>query len=177
MICIEVEQRGKDMRGIWMMIVGAILLQPAVAGTHAHSLQPKTEIASVEPVQIDDFSSKTVTIHRRDDGFYAHATVSGVPMDFFIDTGATYVTISTKDLKRLGGKAVRTGEKDESEDLTGKVLSVGIRLPDIQIGPISLKKVDAQFVQQGSTVNLLGLSFLTRLTHVELRRDIMVLSQ
>lgn len=100
--------------------------------------------------------------------FTANARVNGAPAQFIVDTGATMVTISTREARRLGIDYTR-GDKRVAVTANGPVPVYLLKLDEVQVGDVTLRNVDAAIQEgDGLSVNLLGMSFLNR---VEMRQD------
>jgi aspartyl protease family protein len=111
----------------------------------------------------------TVTLTADPRGHYtANARVNGAPTQFIVDTGATMVTISTREARRLGIDYTG-GDKRLAVTANGAVPVYLMKLDEVQVGDVTLRNVDAAIQEgDGLTVNLLGMSFLNR---VEMRQD------
>lgn len=106
-----------------------------------------------------------VVLQAGDQGhFFVDASVSGRPVRFMVDTGASVVVLSGETARRIG---IRLGASDfsrASQTANGTVAIAPVRLSEIRIGSIRLRDVDAAVLPEGaSAVDLLGMSFLKRL--------------
>lgn len=100
--------------------------------------------------------------------YTANARVNGAPAQFIVDTGATMVTISTREARRLGIDYTR-GDQRMAVTANGPVPVYLLKLDEMQVGDVTLRNVDAAIQEgDGLTVNLLGMSFLNR---VEMRQE------
>jgi aspartyl protease family protein len=94
--------------------------------------------------------------------FTASGRINGAPLQFIVDTGATMVTISTREARRLGVDYTR-GDKRVAVTANGPVPVYLMKLDEVQVGDVTLRNVDAAIQEgDGLTVNLLGMSFLNR---------------
>jgi len=99
--------------------------------------------------------------------FFADGQVNGLPLRFLVDTGASMVVLPATEAKRLGidyPHAPRT----RVQTAGGAISAYLITLDRVKVGGIELNNVDGLVVEQGSSVALLGMSFLNR---VEMRRN------
>lgn len=94
--------------------------------------------------------------------------VNGAHVRFMVDTGATMVTFSSGEAKRLGVNYFR-GVRGVASTANGLVSAYRVKLDEVRVGDIVLRNVDA-LVQEGDglPLALLGMSFLNR---VEMRQD------
>lgn len=103
-----------------------------------------------------------VRIPMRNDGhFWVQADVNGVPVDFLVDTGATFTTVDRRVAQRTD-LAMLEGRRAQVQTANGTV-SVGIgRAEALSIGPITAEDILIQ-VAEVEDVNVLGMNFLSKL--------------
>ena len=111
----------------------------------------------------------SVTIAADGNGhFTAEGQVNGAHVRFLVDTGATLVTLSAPEAKRLGIDYKR-GQQAVSQTANGQVLVYRVRLAAVSVGGMTIRDVDAVVNDApGMDVSLLGMSFLNR---TEMRRE------
>jgi len=109
--------------------------------------------------------------------YYIDAYIDGERVPFIVDTGASSVAISTDLANRLG--LVETADSPHYQIHTANGISTGygVTLKNIDLGSIYIDNVVAVVQPNLSTVNLLGASFLKRLTSVEQRNGQLILKQ
>ena len=112
---------------------------------------------------------QTVTLAADASGhFVADGQVNGAHVRFLVDTGATLVTLSAAEAKRLGIDFKR-GQPAVSQTANGRVLVYRVRLDSVTVGRMTLLAVDAVVHDSpGLDMALLGMSFLNR---TEMRRE------
>ena len=82
-------------------------------------------------------------------------------LDFLVDTGASFCSVKDETAKMLN---LDWGEKVETETATGKGMGFRTTLPDVTIGQISIKNVDALINPLSeSGYEILGMSFLKQI--------------
>ena len=82
-------------------------------------------------------------------------------IDFLVDTGASFCSVKDETAKMLD---LNWGEKVETETATGKGMGFRTTLPDVTIGQISIKNVDALINPLSeSGYEILGMSFLKQI--------------
>lgn len=115
------------------------------------------------------------TLERERNGhFYTYANVNGEPVRFIVDTGASFVALTTKDAERIGIPFSR-GEFDViAEGASGPVLGKIVELDSVEIDGKLVTDVKAGIIEGGS-MSLLGQSYLSRMGEVQMRGEYMVL--
>ncbi|HVS26129.1 MAG TPA: TIGR02281 family clan AA aspartic protease [Burkholderiales bacterium] len=111
----------------------------------------------------------SVTLFADSNGhFFSEGSVNGAPVKFLIDTGATMISISSVEAKRLGINYLK-GQRGLVSTANGVVPVYTVKLDEVKLGDISMNNVDAQ-VHEGNALPLalLGMSFLNR---VEMKRE------
>lgn len=119
----------------------------------------------------------TMTVVRRSDGvFSVDATVDGRSQSFALDTGASEVVLTAESAASLG---LRPSERDFTTRVStanGTAYAAPVTLETLAIGPITERRVPALIARPGALDgNLLGQSFLTRLSGYEVRGDRLIL--
>lgn len=117
-----------------------------------------------------------VTFRERSGGhFVIDADVDGVAIQFLVDTGATDVTLTRRDAKRLGFDTDRLKYDRVYSSANGPVKGAPIRLGRIEIGPISITNVHASVNAGEMDGSLLGMSYLSRLSSFEVAKGTLIL--
>lgn len=159
------------------------LLCVVVAGAAIGFMIPTGSPSSPAPVEAaapekEPFAAvqpQETLLERRGNGhFYVTAEVNGHPVDFVVDTGATTVALTTGDANRLGldfdpGEFTTVG-RGASGDVRGKQ----VRLDVIDIDGKRVPQVPGVIVE-GLDVSLLGQSYLSRISAVQMNGDHMTL--
>jgi len=91
-------------------------------------------------------------------------SINGYPVDFIVDTGATLVSLSAREAKRLGIDYRVVGTPGRSSTASGIAAIYVVNLDRVRVGDIVLRNVQAA-VHDGDfpPSALLGMSFLGRL--------------
>ncbi|MFD1331546.1 TIGR02281 family clan AA aspartic protease [Methylopila musalis] len=148
------------------------LLQRAVAPEAPPPLSAK----AVTP---ERDAGRTVTLHADRDGhFRAEAMIGGRRAPMLVDTGATVVAFSYEYGRDLG--LISGGDRFDLTVSTanGQVGARRVVAPEIRIGSIRVADVQAVVLAPGAMDgNLLGMSFLSRLTRMESSRERLVLER
>ena len=147
---------------------GRQLEQAANAAPDAYS-QPKLLTA-------DANTRHETAVPRQSDGHYwADARVNGFPVRFMVDTGATTVALPAELAREMGvsGDTVRYDQKVTTAN--GAVEAASVYIDTIDIGGLQIHGVEALIVEQGLDIPLLGMSYLNRLSRLEVTPDKLVL--
>ena len=110
--------------------------------------------------------------------FFSQVEVNGRSISAVVDTGATGVALSYEDARAIG---IRLDEGDftmESQTANGNAKIAPITLDRVQIGDIEVRDVQAFVAEKGKLFQtLLGMSFLRRLSRIDIRGQELVLVQ
>ena len=100
-------------------------------------------------------------------------SINGFPVKFIVDTGATLVSLSGREAKRLGIDYRVVGTPGQSSTASGVEKIYVVNLTKVKVGDIEIRNVRGA-VHDGDfpPATLLGMSFLSRLT---MRQDGLVL--
>ena len=114
----------------------------------------------------------------RTNGMYATAGfINGQPVDFLVDTGATWIAMNSHQARSLGINFRFLGKRGHVSTANGVVPIYRITLAKVRVGEIELTNVAAGVLEGNSPEEvLLGNSFLNR---VEMQRQgqVMLLKQ
>lgn len=115
---------------------------------------------------------------RAQDGgqFVVEAQVNGVPVRFLLDTGASDVTLTPVDARRLGFDPAALAYTRTYRTANGTVQGAPIRLRQVRVGPIEMADVAASVNAVGMDRSLLGMSFLSRLSSFQVTGETLTLT-
>ncbi|QCI66519.1 retropepsin-like aspartic protease family protein [Phreatobacter stygius] len=114
----------------------------------------------------------------RDGHFRARARAGGRSFDAMVDTGATIVVLTWQT--GLDLNLVRPGETMDAamQTANGRVLGKRVTIPRLEVEGLSVSSVPAVVLPQGAlAINLLGMSYLSRLRRFEFSQNALVLEQ
>ncbi len=120
-------------------------------------------------------TAEGIEVPRSADGhYYLTLTISGQPLTFMVDTGATGVVLSRDDAARLGVDLAALVYTGESQTANGPVRTARVRLKDVQLGPYLDDSLGA-WVNEGEMFgSLLGMDYLGRYS-IEITGDRMIM--
>lgn len=99
--------------------------------------------------------------------FMTTGTINGASTRMMVDTGATFVSMSSAEAKRIG-LSYLGGERGAVSTANGVVPAYRVSLSTVKVGNITLNQVEGIVQESSMPFVLLGMSFLKRL---EMRRD------
>ncbi|HVZ05181.1 retropepsin-like aspartic protease family protein [Hyphomicrobium sp.] len=115
-------------------------------------------------------------------GAYGHfeteAEINGRSVDVMVDTGASLVALTYEDASRLGIYVNPSDFTHIAKTANGTARVAPVTISRISIGDITVRDVPAVVSERGkSERTLLGMSFLGRLSRVEMRGGTLVLQE
>jgi aspartyl protease family protein len=99
--------------------------------------------------------------------FVTIGSINGASARMLLDTGATMVSMSSVEAKRLGVSYL-SGERGTVSTANGVVPAYRVTLNTVKLGNITLNQVEGLVQESSMPYVLLGMSFLKR---VEMKRD------
>jgi len=103
------------------------------------------------------------------------AAVNAAPVHFIVDTGATMVTLTMEDAAAAGFGRGDLNFTLGMSTANGRVAAAPVTLREVRIGQLELDDVPAAVVPN-LPVSLLGMSFLSRLDHWDMRGGTLTIS-
>jgi len=124
-------------------------------------------------------AKKTVTLKANALGhFNVTAEINGMPVDMMADTGATYVALSFRTALSLGLQPSDMPFDHETDTANGVMAVAPVVLEEMRIGGIVVRRVQAVVTAPGRLrQNLLGMSFINRLSRFEMSGQRLTLKQ
>lgn len=99
--------------------------------------------------------------------FLTTGSINGTPTRFLVDTGASAISMSSAEAKRLGISYLN-GQKGFSSTANGVTKVYVVSLNTVKVGDISLNGIQGIVHESAMPVVLLGMSFLNR---VDMKRE------
>jgi aspartyl protease family protein len=108
--------------------------------------------------------------------FYVEPTINGARLRMMVDTGASLVILPREDARLAGINPAATEYKSRAATANGVVLVAPVVLKEVVIGDVTVRNVPAAvFPDSKLQVGLLGMSFLSKLSHFEVAHGQLVL--
>ena len=113
--------------------------------------------------------TQSVTLIADNQGhFVATGAINGITVRFLVDTGASLISMSSTEAKRLGINYT-AGQRAMTSTANGMVQTYRVKLDEVRLGELTLNNVDGMVhVGDSLPIVLLGMSFLNRM---EMKRD------
>jgi aspartyl protease family protein len=120
----------------------------------------------------------SVRIRKMADGFIANAEVNGQSFEMLVDSGAATVVLRQSDAEKAGIDVSRLTFDTPLKTANGTSYLAPIRLKSVRVGQLNVDDVEALVAKPGTlNENLLGMSFLRRLTSYQVAGDFITLRQ
>ena len=104
--------------------------------------------------------------------FLVRGRVNGAAATFVFDTGATTIVLTPATAERAGLRAADLAYTAPVMTANGRTLAAPVTLERVAVGDIEMRRVRALVARPGSlSTDLLGMSFLERLSSYEVRGD------
>ncbi|HMK79706.1 MAG TPA: TIGR02281 family clan AA aspartic protease [Xanthobacteraceae bacterium] len=155
--------------GIAPRVMSHVGQAPSVAMQPAQSAAPQPQASNY----------RTVTVQSDRQGhFQVEGSVDGRRLDFVVDTGATVVALRERDAGRLGIFPAPRDYTALTNTANGTIRVAPVRLSSLEVNGIRVYDVNAVVIpDQALSVNLLGMSFLSRVRRFEMANGRLVLEQ
>jgi len=90
-------------------------------------------------------------------------TINGMPVNFLVDTGATWVAMSAEQARRLGINYRYAGKKGMAGTANGVTETYVVNLKSVRVGDIEVNNIEGAVIEgRGPDTVLLGMSFLSK---------------
>lgn len=110
--------------------------------------------------------------------FETPADINGAEVDVMVDTGATLVAMTYEDAEKAGLSLTDDDFSQNVNTANGVAKIAVVNLDSITIGDITVKNVKGAVAEPGRLhKTLLGMSFLGRLSRVEMQPDTLILHE
>ncbi|MEA2930123.1 MAG: aspartyl protease family protein [Hyphomicrobiales bacterium] len=172
------------MRSVLFFAIAALAiagLMPKVMSSVGSAPAPQSgqarNIAPPPPQPTSNYRTVTVRSDARGH-FQVEGAVDGRRLDFMVDTGASMVVLRERDAARLGIFPTPRDYTGRSSTANGIVKVAPVRLSSLEVNGIRVYDVSAAVIPDESlSVNLLGMSFLSRVRRFEMANGRLVMEQ
>ena len=151
---------GEEWAGVRLLRVQGDEILVEVAGTRQTLRLGQTPLAAtVAPQSVD---ARTITLTANANGhFTTRGQINGRSVEFLVDTGATALTLSLAEARRIGLDISRSSAV-RIQTANGEITGHHLQLSTVQIGGHTSHQVDAVVVPSELPYVLLGNSYLSR---------------
>ena len=160
-----------------MVIAGIMPRVLSQVGNASTETQPAKSAAPAPQPQTSSYRTATLRADSRGH-FQVEGSVDGRRLDFMVDTGATVVALRERDAGKLGIFPTPRDYTGRSSTANGIVKVAPVRLPSLEVNGIRVYDVNAVVIpDEALSVNLLGMSFLSRVRRFEMANGRLVMEQ
>jgi aspartyl protease family protein len=164
------------------LFVVAGFVVPGLTARYLDGAKPASYAApsvnTAKPVRPDNSSGHVRIPADRAGHYVTEAQINGRNFNVMVDTGASLVILRYEDARALG--LVYGSDKFDVavQTANGTAKALRVKLYSVRLGSISLDDIEALVMEEGLlNNNLLGMSFLRRLSRYEVRGDTLVLER
>ena len=187
---------GWAIKQLAMWLVGGFIVYAVVAnyqlfggGSSSPEAAPPAAAAASAPADAEAVEQKltplgqsvmttnSLTLRAQRNGHvYLTATVNNVPINFMVDTGASFVALTRQDAIRAG-VAGNLNYTVPMSTANGVAKAARVTLGGIRVGQLEVDDVEAMVLPPEDTgISLLGQSFLQRLQGYAMHGDVLTLT-
>jgi aspartyl protease family protein len=110
--------------------------------------------------------------------YFADVEIDGRRIHMLVDTGASSVALSHEDAASVGILPLPADYKYPVNTANGIAHVAHVRLRNVRLGGLLVQDVDAAVAERGALhSSLLGMTFLSKLSHIEVASGALVLRQ
>jgi aspartyl protease family protein len=109
-----------------------------------------------------------------DGHYWTEASVNGHEVRFLVDTGASAVSLTQNDARRLGIEPASLDYTAKVMTASGPARAAKVKLDSISVGAAQVRDVDALVIEDGLNTSLLGMTYLGRLSQFEATQTSMI---
>ncbi len=161
---------------VWALLIALL------AGVYAYRFEAAefvdrmtAELMPSEPVIGQ--GGEAIVSRRLGGEFAVTAHINGARATLIFDTGASMVVLTAADARRAGINAASLVYDVSVMTANGAAMAADVRLDEIAVGPIVMRKVPALVAKPGALAeSLLGMSFLERLKSYSVERGKLILT-
>jgi aspartyl protease family protein len=152
---------------------GRLPVDPAQAMAASEAAPPAASAPIAASTVVD---THITAIPKAGDGHYwVNAMVNEKAVKFLVDTGATTVALTPADAQRLGFNAGNLVYDQKISTANGQTVGARVTLVTVGVGESEVQNVDALVIKEGLSTSLLGMSYLGRLSRIDVTPSSLVL--
>lgn len=154
---------------VWAFIFLGVIAGYGLWGDIRQTVQPQQSVMA---------DAGRVVVPRAPDGhYYLTLSVNGAAIDFLVDTGASQVVLTASDARRAGIDPEKLAYLGRANTANGEVRTASVRVDELALGDIRDKNLRVWVNEGEMDKSLLGMTYLQRWSHIEIRNGALVLSR
>ncbi|WP_249219113.1 TIGR02281 family clan AA aspartic protease [Loktanella sp. SALINAS62] len=168
-----VSQRGQmgkvaQQASIWGLIFVGVIAAVGLWGDISRDVLPRQSVTTTGDV---------VLPQQADGHYYIRLGVNGVPVDFVVDTGASQMVLNRDDARRVGLDPDTLRYLGSANTANGVVQTAPVLLDSVTLGDVT--ETDVPAVVNGGEMfgSLLGMTYLSRFSNIQIRNGELVLTR
>ena len=120
--------------------------------------------AAISSSRVGSNTKRRVRVDRDSQGMYfSSGTINDFPVNFLVDTGATFIAINSNLAKQIGIDYLSLGTPSQANTASGLVQAWKLMLDKVSVGEVEIHMVEAAVIEGNYPIKpLLGMSFLNR---------------
>ncbi len=152
---------------LWVFLFAGMIVIYGMRDQLRQQLLPRSSVS----VQGDNI----ILTRAADRHFYVTMKLNGVPVRFVVDTGATNMVLSRQDARRIGIDPDGLIYYSTAQTANGTVRTARVRIKTVELAGKTDRNVTAWVNDGQMDGSLLGMSYLSRFSTIEISGDRMIL--
>jgi aspartyl protease family protein len=141
----------------------------------AENAPASSQDATADVAAVPAVAGGAAQVMKAADGHYwTEASVNGHEVRFLVDTGASAVSLTQNDARRLGIEPTSLSYTARVMTANGPARAAKVKLDSIAVGAAQVRDVDALVIEDGLGTSLLGMTYLGRLSQFEATQTSMI---
>lgn len=134
-------------------------------------------VGAINPSYVQSNNSGQIIINKsQGNHFYANVKINGQNIRFMIDTGASDMSLTLSDARKLGINPKNLLFNKPYQTANGIIYGANITLDNIEFGPLNIRNFRASVNRSNMGTSLLGMSFLKKFSRYEFYQDKLILT-
>jgi len=154
---------------LWVFLFGGVVVLYGFRDQLRQQIMPRHAVET---------SAQKFSIARATDGhFYTTLTINGTDVGFVIDTGASGLVLSQQDARRLGFDPGALDYVFRANTANGVVRTARVKLDRVSLGSVQDANFTAWINDGQMDGSLLGMSYLSLFSHLEITGNTLYLTR
>ncbi len=155
---------------LWVFLFAGIIVLYGLKDDLKQQILPQAYVQTNETGQI-------ILKRAKDQHFYATLEINGQNVVFVIDTGATDMVLNQPDAERVGIDPDKLVFIGTAQTANGRVNTARVKLDTVTFGDVTDERITAWVNDGDMGGSLLGMSYLSRFSKLEISGDKLLLTR